>query len=462
MKTIYALALAAGLACSTTLGADARDRMTVTNNGNVYAIEAQHTIKGNDGDIEYALRYDAAKKTYDVVITIIADDRETGLMTIVNSKKAINMVSQQGQLLKADAIGTEKMRGTVVATYEARGISQQEVDRLAEASGDAIQLGAEGCWAVTFAASGKIFADMTAMRDKVTVDNTTPASPAPTVALAPVVISASVDKPIAAPADNETKATPATTANKPTIKPIAEGTPFKYKNDNALFKLSGTSIPCLEVTSSRMAKVNESIMRTKQCKTGAMNMSTGGVYIYSTNGFATTDGLPKDFITALRSLNIPSCQINEVSLTESNKWVIVYEKSGYKTGEGLPKAMLDRMQQCNVAKQQFKSIVMTDEGKWLVVTNKGWWCEGEGLEEFFAAAVKKYGKLQFGYFNPSGSMVAICKNGIECYSVPSNLVDALKRLEFAPKVIKFTDDGLYIITNNEYRAMFTPRYETCL
>ena len=44
---------------------------------------------------------------------------------------------------------------------------------------------------------------------------------------------------------------------------------------------------------------------------------------------------------------------------------------------------------------------------------------------------------------------SLLQNGVYYKNIPSNLAEALKKLTFKPKVIKFTDNGLYLITDGE-------------
>ncbi len=48
-----------------------------------------------------------------------------------------------------------------------------------------------------------------------------------------------------------------------------------------------------------------------------------------------------------------------------------------------------------------------------------------------------------------GSMIACCANGVYYQNVPSNVIDKIKSLSYIPKVVKFTDDGLYLITDGK-------------
>ncbi len=438
------------LLCMLAGSMQARERMVVTNADGRFSVEAEKTLKGNDGDIEYALHFTPKTNKWDITVNIVADDKQSGLMNIVKSGKEVSFLSPQGLMFKAKAKGTEKLRGTVVASLEAKGLDRATVDDVAAATGTGLQLGAPGCWAVTFNTDGGvIFADMPAMVEMLTkatsvTTPTPPANPETNVYIDP-------ERKVIETEKQETPAVQPTVqpaAPKPQ-KPAVQGTEFSIKNENGLFKVEGTQVQTQGHLTGNMLRVQESLLRTKQCKTAAMNMSTGGLYIYSSNGYCTTTGMQKDLIAVLKTLNVPHTNITEVALTESNKWVIIYENSGFKTGEGLQRAMLDKMTECNVSKQKFKCVAMSDEGEWVVVTNKGYWCEGDELKAFLAKAVEKKGSLQFAHFTPGGAMLAICKNGIVCHNVPATVVQSLKTLEFEPKVIKFTDDGRYIITDNK-------------
>lgn len=447
MKFNFALILSAVL-CMCSNAMQARERMVVTESNGRTTVEAEHILKGGDGDIEYALHFTPKNNKWDITVTIVADDKQSGLINIVKNGKEITLLSQQGTMFKAKARGTEKLRGTVVATFEASDLDRATVDNIAASTGSGLQLGAPGCWAVTFNTDGGvILADMPRMIEMLSTVAPVTTTPEIKVTKDPkldILDTQASSKEVAeAVIPTEVKPTPA--VNKLNV----QGTQFNIKNENGLFKVSGTKVETQGHATGNMLRVQESLLRTKQCKTAAMNMSTGGLYIYSSNGYCTTTGMQKELKNVLNTLNVPHTNITEVALTESNKWVIIYENSGFKTSEGLQRAMLDKMSECNALKQKFKCVAMSDEGEWVVVTNKGYWCEGAALKEFLDKAVEKNGSLQFAHFTPGGSMLAICKRGIVCHNVPAPVVQSLKTLEFEAKVIKYTDDGRYIITDNK-------------
>lgn len=433
---IFSLVLAAALCWGT---ANARERMVVTQAGTVYSIDAENVLKGADGDIDYTLDYDKSKSLYSITFTIAADDKDTPLMKLLTSGQAVELGTPQGTLITATVTGIEKMRGTAIATLKTQGYTYQELKNAVSFRGDVLALRAQGVDEVTFPSEGEyVLTHLHAMMDKM-MDTTGQRE----VKQAPVAAA-----PVQKQEAKKEQATPAAP------KITAQGTEFSAKNENALFKYSGTWVKPATEPNGRMLKVQESMLRTKQCKTAAMNMSSGGLYIYSSNGYGTTPRLPKPLIDALKELNMPHSSINDVVLTESNKWIIIYQKSGYKTSAGLPRTLLDRLSACNAAKQTFKSITLTDDGEWAVVTNKGYWCEGEEIKAFLDAAKAKYGGLQAVHRTCGGAMVAVCKGGVMCHKVPEAMLRELKTLEFEPRMIEFTDDGLYIITDGKEKVEY--------
>lgn len=400
----------------------------------VTSVAFNQKYRGADGEISYMLfKHSDGKCHLDFIVT--TPDGESELVRILNSGLPVNLSTAQGRLLATKVKSVHKNDGKVVAHLRSDLMDASELGTLAAATGETLRLGAQGFALVKFLVDGdRIFDGLTATLPELAVEGKVVQEPAGT--LIP-----------AQPAETVKKEE----ATAPVAQPKVElhGTEFSLKNENGLFKVSGTRIETSGTTNGNMLRVQESILRTKQCKTAAWNMSTGGLYIYSSNGYCTTAGLPKMLVDQLKVLNVPHTNINEVALTESNKWVIVYEKNGFKTSTGLPESLVKQMQECSGNKQHFKTIVMTDELHWVIVTNKGYWTNNDEIKNFLDAAVKSNGGLQAAHVTPEGAMIAVCKRGVACHNVPATVVNSLKTLEFEPKVVKFTIDGRYIITDGK-------------
>ncbi len=405
--------------------------------------EPQETFNSANGDMGYvATRVDGTERLR-LGFYIQADDNASALATMLRSGKKIMISSQGLEIFSVGVAETRKLRGTIEVMLEEKEIGAEEVALLVATTDKNLVLSAEGCVPVVFTAK----------------QDTPFASLAPLSVLTVVQVQERVADQPAQPAVEERPAAPVQPKHvnlKVPIRQVADlpGTEFNIKNENGLFKVRGTHIQPAQNPSGNMLSVQQSIMRTKECKTAAFNMTSGGLYIYKNNGYCTTAGLPKAMVDIIKSFNTPNTNISEVALTENNLWVIIYEKSGYKASAKLPKAMLNQMNECNAKKQHFKSVVMTDDGSWAIVTNKGYWAEGDALKAFLEAAAKRSGSIQQVHVTAGGAMLAICKNGIECFNVPTQLVPVLKTLEFEPKVIKFTDDGRYIITDGKSKVEY--------
>lgn len=434
MKLRTTLVLSAALLCGSAVSAMPIAQATVEQTSQL----TEKELRGADGDVRYSLtRLDDGN--FRIELNVVADDKDTELMRILNSGKAVNVSASAGKLFSTRLVDKQKLRGTVVAKLQSDPMDADRVAQIAATAGETLRLGAEGFALVMFPSGSDVaMPSLDAMLGKHGVAEKSNE----------LVAFGSVDNSAPKPEPKVEEKQP----EQP--KPVLQGTPCKFKNENGLFKVEGTSVAVSGLTNGNMLRVQESLLRTKQCKTAAMNMSTGGLYIYSSNGYCTTAGLPKMLHDVLKVLNVPHTNMTEVALTEKNKWIIIYEKSGYKTSEGLPRAMIEKMSECNATKQQFKSVAMDDDGSWVVVSNKGYWCNGAGLQEFLDAAKAKFGSVQAVHYTPSGSKIAICKNGIACDNVPEPVVKALKTLEFEPKVIKFTEDGRYIITDGKSRVEY--------
>ena len=195
--------------------------------------------------------------------------------------------------------------------------------------------------------------------------------------------------------------------------------------------------------------VHQQLMKAGQCNTAAMNMSTGGIFIYKGNGYAYSSNLPIEFVTNIKSFNRPNCQIKDIALTESNKWVIIYERNGYKTSAKLPQALVDKLGAANLANEQIRNVSLNDNGDWLLITNKGISSSNGAVADFLARAKEAHGKVEAAFISSNGAMMAMCKNGVYCHRVPMSVIEAMKTIQFVPKMIKFTDVGYYIITNGK-------------
>ena len=127
-------------------------------------------------------------------------------------------------------------------------------------------------------------------------------------------------------------------------RPVKEsGDSYSYSKGVASKKTSkithsGTQNYIPTTGASYMSKINESIKKYGECRTGAITKGGPGVEIWGTNGYSTNEYCHKDFVETLSACNKHKYTINDVALTESGGYLVVFEDNltayfGISSGE---------------------------------------------------------------------------------------------------------------------------------
>lgn len=216
------------------------------------------------------------------------------------------------------------------------------------------------------------------------------------------------------------------------------------------FSYSGTVRYINLPTSSYLSYIKEAINKWGKCRTGAITTYGAGVGVYGNNGYAYTGSTPSKLKKRIEEANSNNSEITDINITENGNYVIILGGSGYWT-LGYPDAFLKKLEQYrtgDLRDDQILSACFNDKGEWVVITDKHYSYSNETIKNFILKAEELYGEVCYAYITNYG-MIACCKNGVYYKNIPSNLAEALKKLTFKPKVIKFTDNGLYLITDGE-------------
>lgn len=199
-----------------------------------------------------------------------------------------------------------------------------------------------------------------------------------------------------------------------------------------------------------MSYITEAINKWGKCRTGAITMYGAGVGVYGNSGYAYTGSTPSKLKKRIEEANSSNAEITDINITENGNYVIILGGSGYWT-LGYPDAFLKKLEQYRTGDLRDDNILsacFNDRGEWVVITDKHYSYSNETIKNFILKAEELYGEVCYAYITNYG-MIACCKNGVYYKNIPSNLAEALKKLTFKPKVIKFTDNGLYLITDGE-------------
>ena len=226
--------------------------------------------------------------------------------------------------------------------------------------------------------------------------------------------------------------------------------PVRTRTVSKPFSYSGTVRYINLPTSSYMSYITEAINKWGKCRTGAITMYGAGVGVYGNSGYAYTGSTPSKLKKRIEEANSSNAEITDINITENGNYVIILGGSGYWT-LGYPDAFLKKLEQYRTGDLRDDNILsacFNDRGEWVVITDKHYSYSNETIKNFILKAEELYEEVYYAYITNYG-MIACCKNGVYYKNIPSNLAEALKKLTFKPKVIKFTDNGLYLITDGE-------------
>lgn len=227
----------------------------------------------------------------------------------------------------------------------------------------------------------------------------------------------------------------------PVPKPIPAEKPFSY---------SGTVRYLNSLAGSHMSYIKEAINGWGKCRTGAITEYGAGVGIYGDYGYAYTGSTPSKLKKRIKEAYDDKSKITDINITENGNYVIILNGAGYWTlgyPERFPKK-LEELRVGDLSDDKVLSACFNDRGEWVIISDKHYIYSNESIKNFITKAEDLYGAVNYAYITNKG-MIACCKHGVYYRNIPSNLAEALKKLTFKPKVIKFTDNGLYLITDGE-------------
>lgn len=213
---------------------------------------------------------------------------------------------------------------------------------------------------------------------------------------------------------------------------------------NTIFSFSGTMTQTAIAKKSSVLYIKNTIDKWKQCKTGTITTNGAGVCVYGSK-YAYTEGVPEDLQKRIREANTP---IVDIHITEQGKYVMILEHRGYWTN-GYPEAFLKELERFRVGDlkaDKIASACFNDKGDWVIVSDKHYTYSSNEIGEFLKQAVELYGTLRSVSLTGNG-IIACCESGVYYKNIPSNLAKCLPHLTFKPQVIKFTDNGFFLITD---------------
>ena len=187
-------------------------------------------------------------------------------------------------------------------------------------------------------------------------------------------------------------------------------------------------------------------------QTGSVTESAEGVLIYDSYGYYFTGGIDQGLKTKIQEINSSGDRIYDINLLNNTNYAIVWDRNFQICGH--PQALYDKANAFWNEGKTIRSLCFNMGGSWwAVVTAGGTWAADESTSVLIEKASALYGEVVSVHVSDRGRAVC-CVNGVLCDNVPSALFEQLKTLGFKPRYVKFTDDGKYIVTNDQTQAFW--------
>ena len=151
---------------------------------------------------------------------------------------------------------------------------------------------------------------------------------------------------------------------------------------------------------------------------------------------------------AIKEFNNKEYRIVDVTVTDSGWWCVVWGKNGYRGH--MPDAMSEAMKKFNKDGEEIWSVSICENGNWSIITNKHWDASHETDKKNLRAAAEKFGTIRSCCVTNKG-IVICCDRGIYYKDIPTKVEEGIKKQDYRPKVVKFTDSGTYLITDGDKR-----------
>lgn len=231
------------------------------------------------------------------------------------------------------------------------------------------------------------------------------------------------------------------------IKVKADGLEVKInirQNAGKKFEMTGTLRTSYTDNAIVLTYIVDKIKEYGQCRTGSIT-ERSGIIVHKDN-VCSYSSIPVAFEQKLKEITREPIRISDVCLTDNGWWCVTWDRNKYWAYA--PQTFLDRMKEYSDNNEKFQSVSINNNGDWVVVTDQHFWASNNDHHTFILEAKKKYGFVYSVSITNMG-IVVCCEDGIAYKNIPSKVLERMKNLNGHPRVVKFTDSGTCIVTDEK-------------
>lgn len=146
--------------------------------------------------------------------------------------------------------------------------------------------------------------------------------------------------------------------------------------------------------------------------------------LYGRNGWAA-NGCPTGLTNSLNELNERNEYIDDIQLTEGNRWLILYGNNGFLWND-IPYSLERKLREYNNNDEVVLSVTFNDDGDWIIITKDHYSASDQRIVDFLQEGARMYGMLWSACITDD-ALVAVYENGYNTIgNVPITLKNALR------------------------------------
>lgn len=170
--------------------------------------------------------------------------------------------------------------------------------------------------------------------------------------------------------------------------------------------------------------IKEKIQQHGNCRNVAITRTGGDVMLYGRNGWAA-NGCPTGLTNSLNELNERNEYIDDIQLTEGNRWLILYGNNGFLWND-IPYSLERKLREYNNNDEVVLSVTFNDDGDWIIITKDHYSASDQRIVDFLQEGARMYGMLWSACITDD-ALVAVYENGYNTIgNVPITLKNALR------------------------------------
>jgi len=190
------------------------------------------------------------------------------------------------------------------------------------------------------------------------------------------------------------------------------------------------------------SSVKNAIQKWGSCRNVAITRTLGDAAIANKHDYVA-EYVPSEMFKKLKSLFENDNYIDDITLTESGKWVILYDTNDAAWSAGVPQAMVDAIIEFNENDYYVTSISFNDNGQWAVVSREDVKTSSDELTEWLNSYTDVHGDLWTVTIGEDGIFAVYQSGYAKRGEIPEDLIEALQNSELDYYRVKFAGSSWF-------------------